>query len=234
MSHTRNKAEKVHHSKKKSKNKKSKHTTKHRNQKNDTFEESSDIMLDDIDNLETDDDLYGETEQFNDTQNDFNRDSDHDSDRDSDYDSNMDNAEDDAEVEIKARRILPDEKTMSILKSKINEWLDCDDKIKMLNQKMKEYKESKKFHEDLVIKMITKLGIDNKKIDVHDKQNNMRGRVYKHKSVTKGSLKEDIIKDALMEAIRDERKVNQLVKKIESKRPINERYYLKRTKGNKQ
>jgi len=80
--------------------------------------------------------------------------------------------------------------------------------------------------------MITKLGMEDNKIDVHDENNNIRSRVYRHKSVTKGSLKEDIIKDALMEAIRDEKKVDQLVKKIESKRPINERYYLKRTKGN--
>lgn len=81
--------------------------------------------------------------------------------------------------------------------------------------------------------MINKLELDDKKIDVHDDQNNLRGRVYRHKSVTKGALKEDIVKDALMEVIRDEKKVDQLVKKIESKRPINERYYLKRTKGNK-
>lgn len=122
-------------------------------------------------------------------------------------------------------------KTRERLKKKIISWMDFDDKIKDLNAGIKKYKDAKKQQEELIITMITKLGMDEKKIDVHDDSNNLRGRVYRHKSVTKGALKEDIIKDALMEAIRDEKKVDQLVKKIESRRPINERYYLKRTKG---
>lgn len=125
------------------------------------------------------------------------------------------------------------DRTKERLKRKIVDWLNYDDKIKVLNQKSKKYKDAKKQQEDIIIKMISKLGIDDTKIDIHDNNNNLRSRVYKHKSVTKGSLKENIIKNALMEAIRDEKKVDQLVRKIESKRPINERYYLKRTKGNK-
>jgi len=124
-------------------------------------------------------------------------------------------------------------KTKDRLKRKIVNWLNNDDKIKQLNAKMKKYKEAKKGQEDVIIKMITKLGMEDSKIDIQDEQQNIRSRVYRYKSITKGSLKEDIIKDALMEAIRDEKKVDQLVKKIENKRPINERYYLKRTKGNK-
>lgn len=125
-------------------------------------------------------------------------------------------------------------KSKEHLKSKIHIWLDNDDKIKDLNAKVKKYKERKKAQEDLIIKLIDKFGItEETKIDIHDNNNELRGRVYKQKSVTKGSLKEDIIKSALMELIKDESKVDQLVKKIESKRPINERYYLKRTRGNK-
>lgn len=125
------------------------------------------------------------------------------------------------------------EKTRERLKNKINSWLDFDDKIKELNAKSKKYKDAKKQQEDNIIEMLTKLGMEDNKIDIHDNKENLRGRVYRYKSITKGSIKENIIKDALMEAIRDEKKVDQLVKKIESKRPINERYYLKRTKGNK-
>lgn len=124
------------------------------------------------------------------------------------------------------------EKTKQRLKQKIIDWLDYDDKIKALNIRTKKYKDSKKKQEEIIIKMIVKLGMEDDKLDVVDDNENFRGRVYRHKSVTKGPLKEDIIKDALMEAIRDEKKVDQLVKKIESKRPIHERYYLKRTKGN--
>ena len=117
------------------------------------------------------------------------------------------------------------------LKSKINDWLDCDDKIKDLSSRIKKYKDAKKEREALIIKMITKLGIGDGKMDICDKKGTTRSRVYKHKSVTKGAIKGDIIKKALMEAIRDEKKVNQLVKKIENKRPVTERFYLKRTKG---
>lgn len=133
-------------------------------------------------------------------------------------------------VESNTDQLVIAEKTKEKLKSKITEWLDYDDKIKMLNEKLKNYKDTKKKYEEIIIKMITDLGIENTKIEVHDDDNNLRGRVYRYRSVTKGSLKENIIKDALMEAIRDEKKVIQLIKKINDKRPIQERYYLKRTK----
>lgn len=118
------------------------------------------------------------------------------------------------------------------LKEKITLWLDYDDKIKTLNEKTKKYKKNKKDHEESIMELISKLGMEERKIDIRDDNDNLRSRVYRHKSVTKGSLKEDMIKAALMESIKNEKLVDQLVKKIETKRPINERYYLKRTKGN--
>jgi len=141
--------------------------------------------------------------------------------------------EEEEEVEDNGQEIKLAAKTRERLKRKINGWLDYDDKIKELNVKAKKYKDAKKQQEEEIIRMITKLGMEDKKIDVHDNNNEMRGRVYRHKSVTKGALKEEIVKNALLEVIRDEKKVDQLIKKIDSKRPINERYYLKRTKGNK-
>jgi hypothetical protein len=141
--------------------------------------------------------------------------------------------EESGEEEEEAPRFHLAEKTKDRLKKKINEWLDNDDKIKDMNVKVKKYKDLKKQHEEGIISLLTKLGMEDKKIDVTDDKDKFRGRVYRQKSVTKGAIKEDIIKNALMEAIKDEKKVDQLVKKIDSKRPINERYYLKRTKGNK-
>jgi len=105
------------------------------------------------------------------------------------------------------------EKTKERLKTKITDWLDSDDKIKNLNKRVKKYKDSKKEQEDIIIKMIVKLGMEEKKIDVHDDNDALRSRVYRHKSVTRGAIKEDIVKAGLMEAIRDEKKVDQLVKK---------------------
>lgn len=118
------------------------------------------------------------------------------------------------------------------LKKRIHRWLDCDDKIKELNKTAKKLKDVKKEDEDVIIKMIEVLGIGDQKMDIDDNNNKIRSRVYRQKSITKGALKEDIIKNALMEVLQNEKTVIQLVKKIETKRPINERYYLKRTKGN--
>lgn len=126
-----------------------------------------------------------------------------------------------------------DNEAINKLKNKLTDWLNYDDKIKVLNAKTKKYKDAKKQQEELIMKMLTKLQYDEMKFDVPNTNGQIRSRVYKHKSVTKESYKETIIKDALMEAIRDEKKVDQLLKKIDSKRPIKERYYLKRTKGGK-
>ena len=149
-----------------------------------------------------------------------------------DYSQNMDSEyTNDSEEETKVIRL--EDKTKERLKGKIIEWLDFDDKIKILNARTKKYKDAKKQQEELILKMISKLGVNDTKMDVHNDNDEFRGRVYRHKSSTKGALKEDIIKNALMEVFRDEKKVDQLFKKIDSKRPINERYYLKRTKGSK-
>lgn len=149
---------------------------------------------------------------------------------DGDNASEDDNDEQNKEINKKYDNLA--EKTRDRLKKKIVEWLDSDDKIKEMNMKVKKYKEAKKVYEENIMTMITKLGLEENKIDVLDRNNEFRSRVYRHKSVTKGAIKEDIIKNALMEALRSEKRVDELIKKIDSKRPINERYYLKRTKGN--
>lgn len=143
-------------------------------------------------------------------------------------DENNENNENEEESEVKISN-----KTKERLKKKINGWLDCDDKIKATNAKLKKYKDMKKQQEKEIMTIIEKMDIEGQKFDVKDENDQLRGRVYCHVSVTKGALKEELIKEALMLAIGNEKKVNYLVKKIESKRPVNERKYLKRTKGNK-
>jgi len=135
--------------------------------------------------------------------------------------------------EIKMENNQTNEKVKERLKKKILEWLDYDDKIKELNNKSKKIKNAKKREEEIIMKMITKLGMDGAKIDVKDK-NNLKSRVYKYKSVTKGPINAEIIKRTLMEGMINEKKADHFVKKkIENTRPINENYYLKRTKGEK-
>jgi hypothetical protein len=123
--------------------------------------------------------------------------------------------------------------TRKRLKKKIIEWLDLDDQIRDFSKKAKKLKRLKLQLEKEIIDSLDKLGLENEKIDVFDpQQNRLRGRVYKYRSIAKMPYKEDNIKDALMESLNNERTVNQLVKKIESKRPVKERFYLKRTRGN--
>ena len=113
------------------------------------------------------------------------------------------------------------------LKEKILSWVSNDDKIKEMTKKMKAYKDQKKEQEATILKLIEKLDIGETKLDTG------KCRVYRSKSVTKGAIKEDIIKGALLEVFKSEKQVDQLIKKIDSKRPVVERTYLKRTKGEK-
>ena len=119
------------------------------------------------------------------------------------------------------------------LKAKVESWMDYDDAIKKMSAKMKKYKDAKKSQEDSIMKMIEKFKLDEKKIDVNGKDNKIRGRVYRYESVTKEAIKEETIRDVLMEAIKNENNVRELVKKINERRNIKKRYYLKRTKGGK-
>lgn len=155
-------------------------------------------------------------------------------DNESQDDENEDSVSDNTkkqEKNKKAPKLKLDKNTREKLKRKITEWFDYDDKIKDVSDKLKVYKKAKKDSEDLVLKMINLLGMEENTFDVHDDKDQLRGRVYRYKSVTKKSITPDIIKNALMESIRDEKKVDQFIKKIETKRPTVERFYLKRTKG---
>lgn len=134
-------------------------------------------------------------------------------------------------VPMSDEEILEDGARMR-LKKKIHEWMNHDDSIKELADQIKEHKDAKKKSEEAIMRMIEQLQLEESTITVSQKDGTIRGNVYRHRSVTKGAIKESIIKEALMEIIHNERQVDQLVKKIEDKRPINERYYLKRTKGN--
>jgi hypothetical protein len=155
-------------------------------------------------------------------------------DEEDDEENDDENDDDESESEIPDEKIPKlDKKTNERLKRKITEWMDYDDKIKIINNKLKKYKDAKKKQEETVLEMIDKLNIDSTPINIYDDNQNMKGRVYKYKSVTKESIKDATIKEALLEVIRDEKKVDQLIKKIDSRRETKTRYYLKRTKGNK-
>ncbi len=55
--------------------------------------------------------------------------------------------------------------------------------------------------------------MEESKIDVHDDNQQLRSRVYRYKSITKGAIKPDNIKNALWKAIKNEKKLINYLKK---------------------
>lgn len=119
------------------------------------------------------------------------------------------------------------------LKREIITWLNNDDIIKEMSKKMKEYKDEKKKTETAILDMVNRLNIMNDKFLVNGEDNQFRSRVYCQRSVSRGAINKEVLQDALGEILHDEKKVSELIKKIEDKRPITERCYLKRDKTNR-
>lgn len=117
------------------------------------------------------------------------------------------------------------------LKTMLMDWLDYDDKIKLLAAKSKEFKTEKKNIEEYVIQKLTKLGFNDQKVNIHDKNGEIRSSVYKYKTTTKSPLKMENVEAILMQVLGNERKTIQCLKKIDDSRDLVERVYLKRTKG---
>jgi ABC-type Fe2+-enterobactin transport system substrate-binding protein len=128
-----------------------------------------------------------------------------------------------------------DQKTKEQLKNFASKWIDYDDKIKELNGKVAKIKKLKKQNEVSLLKIINQYESDENKIKINIKDPNdeLRGRVYRYKSTTKEPLKQDVIKRGLLEALGDQTKVDEMYKKIESKRRDIHRNYIKRTNGNR-
>nr|QBK88857.1 MAG: uncharacterized protein LCMiAC01_05390 [Mimivirus LCMiAC01] len=95
---------------------------------------------------------------------------------------------------------------------------------KIIKDKQKEIRELKaksKIHEDGIIKHLDKEGVNI--IDITD------GKLIKNKSKTKLPLSTDIIENAIREKVKDETKVQEIMKLMKTMRPKKERKYLKRT-----
>jgi hypothetical protein len=126
----------------------------------------------------------------------------------------------------------------TILK-KMNIWMDCDDKIKEINDQvkkvnlqLKKIKQVRQENEDTILVLLEKLKFAEGSIIPVKNGSKFRGTIERCKSVTKGPINEKILKTALMQCVKDERKVDQYIKKIEASREQKEKYFLKRNKGN--
>lgn len=109
----------------------------------------------------------------------------------------------------------------------VKNYVVADDKIKELQKEIKELNQIKKTAEDAVMKHLERLGETNINIT--------GGKLIVNKYGSKGGLKEDIIKEALTEKIKDPKIIESIFDKIEKKREENAKIQigLKRTGGKK-
>ena len=111
--------------------------------------------------------------------------------------------------------------------NQVKTYVRTDDKIKELQRDLKEMNQQKKVAEDLIMKHLERLGETNINIT--------GGKLIVNKYGSKGSFKEDIVKDVLMEQIKDKRIVETIFEKIQGIREENAKIQmgLKRTSGKK-
>ena len=111
--------------------------------------------------------------------------------------------------------------------NQVKTYVKTDDKIKELQRDLKEMNQQKKVAEDLIMKHLERLGETNINIT--------GGKLIVNKYGSKGSFKEDIVKEVLMEQIKDTRIVENIFEKIQGIREENAKIQmgLKRTSGKK-
>lgn len=109
----------------------------------------------------------------------------------------------------------------------VKSYVKTDDRIKELQREIKELNQAKKVAEDSIMKHLERLGETNINIT--------GGKLIVNKYGSKGSLKEDIIKEVLSEKIKDPKIIEGIFDKIQEKREENAKIQmgLKRTCGKK-
>lgn len=115
---------------------------------------------------------------------------------DDDLDDELSELTDDDNKENNKENNKNDDEISNEFKEKVITYLKCDDLIRKKMEEIKELKEKRKPCEEYIIKYLeTK---DSSFVIVKD------GKLIKNKTESKGSLKMDIIKEAIMEGIKGE------------------------------
>ena len=105
----------------------------------------------------------------------------------------------------------------------VKKWLEIDDKLKEIRQKVKLLTSDKKEKEETILNYLQT--IDEKVIDVHD------GKLRRNVSKTQAPFKKETMHMALTEITGDATKASAMVDHIIKSRPMVERINLKRTKN---
>jgi hypothetical protein len=128
----------------------------------------------------------------------------------SEYDTDSNNSNDDPKI-------------TENFNNKVLEYIKIDDEIRILSKKTSELKKIKKPLEKYILEYLQQ--VDEKIIDI----SNQKTRLRRNKSETRKQLKQDQIKDALLEELGDLKKVENILKSIDSKREKQVHINIKRT-----
>lgn len=116
---------------------------------------------------------------------------------------------------------IDDVKVPKEFQENVVKFVKIDDLIRKKQEELSELKKQRKPCEEFILKYLDKTDLNT--IEITD------GKLRKNKSETKKALSQDIIKDTLTELLKDPLKVDEALKKMEDKRPLNVHTNLKRT-----
>jgi len=117
------------------------------------------------------------------------------------------------------------QKVTKTFRNNVLQWIDIDDKIKNIRNKVKELTTEKKEFEEKIITYLTEVEEDS--IVIKD------GKLSKNVTKTKAPLKKETIYQSLVELVGDATKASTMTEHIINSRPDIQRINLKRTKNRK-
>lgn len=100
-------------------------------------------------------------------------------------------------------------------------YVKLDDVIRKKQSELSELKDQRRPSEEYILKYLDNIGENMIEIST--------GKLRKNKSETKKALSQDIIQKVLLESVKDEAQVEEILKKMEETRPLNTHVNLKRT-----
>lgn len=106
-------------------------------------------------------------------------------------------------------------------KDKVIAYIKADDKIRELQNVLKDYRKTKKDSEEGILRHLERLG--------ENMINVTGGKLRKNQYESKAALKKELIKEALSEKIKDVVIVEELLNKMEDKREVKINVSIKRT-----
>lgn len=117
------------------------------------------------------------------------------------------------------------QKVTKTFRNNVLQWVEIDDNIKILRNKIKELSNDKKTFEESILTYLVQ--VEEESVVIKD------GKLSKNVTKAKAPLKKDTIQKALVELIGDANKATTMTEHIINSRPTVERVNLKRCRNKK-